>query len=715
MLRKLVVFAAVGLLALGAMGQWVDEIVMTMERSPAAAVAQLEAGAIDMFASSVGDRALFAAVMANPALRAFLGFGSFTDLTLNHGGDKPYFNDGRLNIFGVPAIREAMNWLIDREHIAQEIMGGLAVPKYTYINSAFPDADRYPDLIAEMEELYAYNPAKGEAVITAELTKLGATKVDGRWTYGGEPIVLRFTIRVEDERRLIGDYISDQLEKIGFTIIRHYGTSAELAPLWIRSDPRDGLWDLYTGGWISTVIVRDMGPGFDQFHTPRVLPWPLFSTIAVQTTDPVLWDSTDRLARRDFTSMAERAKLFDTTIRHANAYANIIWLVDRNTFSPARANLYTAADLAGGPHGSHIWAHTLQFQKDGVPQMGGRVRVATPGLFTEPWNPIAGSNWVFDMTPIRATGDAGTFPDTQTGLVWPNQFERAELYIRSGLPVEKNPASDWLTLQFVPSITVPADAWADWDAAAQRFITVGERFPGGVTDARRKSVVYYSKDAFERKLHDGSTLSVGDFIMGIILSFDRAKPESAIFDEAAVAGFNSMMAHLRGVRVITDHPTYPLIIETYSSLFTLDAEIGVSTWFPYYAQGPGFWHVLAVAIMAEANRELAFSATKSRTLGVEWTNLIGGPSLPILAKHLDEMLLTGVIPYAGVLGKFITQGEVAERMGNLFTWYTAKGHMWVGNGPFFLDRFDLVAKNMLLTRFADYAFTGERMQFLVTE
>ncbi len=713
MLRKLIVLAAVGLIAFGAMGQWVDEIVLTQEPSTSAAIAQLAADAIDVYAFAIGDRALFATVLANPDLKSYQNFGSFNDLTMNHSGDQVILPNGDFNPFGDPKIREAMHWLIDREYIAQGIMGGLAVPKYTYINSAFPDAARYPDLIADMEDKYAYNFAKAEQVITERMLAHGATKIGGKWAYQGKVIELRFLIRTEDERKEIGDYISDQLEKVGFSVIRQYGLSRELSPLWISSNPLDGLWHLYTGGWVSTVISRDMGTGFNQFYTDRVLPWPLFASLATATTDPVLYEVTDKLATRNYSSMAEREKLFIEAVTRSNAYANIIWLVDRTGFSPVRANVAVAADLAGGIYGSHIWAHTLQFQVEGEPQVGGRMRVATSTLFIEPWNPIAGSNWVYDMIPIRATADAGTFPDTKTGLVWPNQFEKAEIYIQTGLPCAKDPASDWLTLEFVDAIEVPADAWADWDPVTQTFITVGQKYPDGVTDARRKSVVYYAPETFERKLHDGSKLSIGDFILGIILTFDRAKPESKIYDEAAVAGYKLFMAHFRGVKVITDDPTYPLIIETYSTLFTLDAEIGVSTWFPYYAQGPGFWHVLTLGIMAEENKELAFSSDKSKLLGVEWTNLIDGPSLPILAKYLDQAVLTGYIPYKPTLGKYITPAEAVGRWANLDLWYSTMGHFWVANGPYYLAQFDAVAKNILLKRFPDYSFTGERMQFLV--
>ncbi len=54
---------------------------------------------------------------------AYKSYGSYNELTFNPAG--PVFSGtGKLNPFGVPAIREAMNYLIDRTYIAEEIMGG---------------------------------------------------------------------------------------------------------------------------------------------------------------------------------------------------------------------------------------------------------------------------------------------------------------------------------------------------------------------------------------------------------------------------------------------------------------------------------------------------------------------------------------------------------------------------------------------------------------
>ncbi len=691
-------------------GAWLDEVVLTQEPNTGAAVLKLAAGDIDMYAFSISDRALFAQVAANPDLKAYTSFGSFNDLTMNHSGDKPFFTDGRLNPFGVPAIREAMHWIIDREYIANEIMGGLATGKYSYLNAAFPDgSQRYPDLMADLEDYYAYDFAKGEAIITAEMTKLGATKVGGKWTYQGRPIELRFLIRNEDERLLIGNYISDQLEKLGFTVIRQYGRSAELSPLWIQSNPLEGQWHLYTGGWVTTAVSRDQGTGFNQFYTTRVLPWPLFTTLATATTDPTLDEVCDRLARRDYNSMDERRVLFEQALWLSNKYANIIWLVDRQGFTPVRANTAVAADLAAGVYGSQIWGYTAQFQKDGKPVVGGTMKIATSTLLIEPWNPIAGSNWVYDMFPIRATGENSYITDTQTGLIWPLHFEKATVEVLKGLPVGTTPGHDWCTLKFVDEIKVPADAWIDWDAAAQKFITVGEKHPGGLT-AKRKSTVYYPASLYNVPLHDGTKVTLADFILGIILSFDRGKPESAIYDEAAVSGLRSFLASFRGVKIVSQNP---LVIETYSDVYTLDAELSVSTWWPYYAQGPGFWHALALGIQAEANKELAFSKDKAALLKVEWMDYTKGPSLPILLKYLDEGIATGYVPYAPTMGQYVTADQAKAKYAALKAWYEKMGHLWVATGPFYLDQVFPVEKIIVLKRFEQYPFALDKWQFLV--
>lgn len=50
---------------------------------------------------------------------------------------------------------------------------------------------------------------------------------------------ITFLIRIEDERKLIGDYIASQLEKAGFLVERKYIERAQCRPLMRSTEPRD--------------------------------------------------------------------------------------------------------------------------------------------------------------------------------------------------------------------------------------------------------------------------------------------------------------------------------------------------------------------------------------------------------------------------------------------------------------------------------------------
>ncbi len=570
-------------------------------------------------------------------------------------------------------------------------MGGLATPKYLPITSAFPDYARYIDVVREIEAEYAYNFDKAQEAVTAAMEEMGATlNEDGVWTYNGEPVELTLLIRTEDERKEIGDYFANQLEALGFTVNRHYGTSSELAAFWIWGDPAEGTWHAYTGGWITTAVSRDQGGNFEFFYTPRGIPVPLWMAY---DPSPEFDEVSKRLGNNEFKDMAERDELFRQALQMAPQEAFRVWLVDQKSFSVVRSDISVAYDLAGGVSGAVLWPYTLR-KGD---QEGGSVTWLNAGILGDPWNPVAGSDWIYDMQAIRALSDWGVVSDPFTGLAWPQRIERAEVVAETGTPMAQT--LDWVTLEFQDEIQVPEDAWVDWDATEQRFLSASEVYTQPVT-ARVKSVVYYPEDLYDTvKWHDGSSFDIADILMNLILTFDRAKEESPIYDEAYVPDFESFMSVFKGVRIVSEDP---LVIEWYTDAFALDAELTVTTLWPQYGYGEGPWHMIALGALAEENQELAFSSDKADALEVEWMSYISGPSLDILAKYLDQAAAENYIPYANTLSQYITEDEAAERWANYKAWYEEMGHFWVGAGPFYLDKVFPLEHTVTLKRFEDY-------------
>ncbi|GAB4478361.1 MAG: ABC transporter substrate-binding protein [Anaerolineales bacterium] len=675
-------------------GGWLDEVVFTVVESDSA-IQQIQAGAIDIYTFGLASDKIND--IKNSGLKYVTSYSGYYDILFNPA----VFNDTTvLNPFSNRKIREAMNWLIDRDYINQEIYGGGSLPKYLPITTQLVDYTNVVETARKLEAYYAYNPEKAKEVITAEMEAMGATlNAEGKWEYQGKPVTLIFLIRNDgDGTRLpIGDYVSNQLESIGFTVDRQYKKSSEAAPLWIQSDPKDGLWSLYTAGWISSGLTRDEKSIFQEMYLPSsVQGLPVF---LANQPDPEFQEVGDALAEGNFKTLEERKELFARALELALQDSLQVWIIDQQQYMPMKDNIQVTYDVGSGIEASFMPPYTLRI----ADQEGGQVKVGTNDLFTDPWNPIGGSNWVWDGFVQKFTQSYGFMPDPFTGLQWPLRAEKAEVTVQAGLPVGTN--HDWITLNTAETIQVPEDAWVDWDAANQKFITAGEKFPEGQT-AKVKSVVYYPADLFETvKWHDGSNFSLADIVMAMIMSFDQAKPESAIYDESVVPNYESFLSYFKGVKIVS---TDPLVIETYTDNFYSDAELNVTSWWPYYSYGEASWAAIAVGNLAEAAGELAYTPDKSTQKEVEQTNFVGGPSLEILSKYLDQAIAEQTIPYAPTLGEYLTADEAVARYQNLKAWYEAHGHFWVGTGPYYLDSVGLTEKTAVVKQNPDFPDLADR-------
>lgn len=657
-------------------GGWLDEIDYSVVDAQSATT-QITAGAVDLFSYGLAADKLAEIKAAN--LCYTQSYGTYYDFMYNPA----VFTDAtKLNPFSNRKIREATNWLIDRNYINQEVFAGGALPKFFALTTQLVDYTSVIDVARGLEAYYAYNFDKGKEVIVAEMEAMGATVgADGKFVFGGAPVSLVFLIRNDGDgtRLTMGHYFAQQMEQVGFTIELKEGKSSELSPFWIQSTPSDGTWSLYTAGWGSSGLNRDEKSIFQEMYLPSSAQGiPLFLDNAV---DPKFQQVGDDLANGNFTTLQQRHDLMVEALPLSLQDSLQTWIVDLQTYAPFNCKLQVSADVGAGVETTFMGPYNLRIkgQEGGVVKNG-----STDTFFTDPWNPVDGANWVGSAWLQNATSSRALMPDPYTGLAWPLRAEKADVVIQTGLPVATN--LNWVNLTFEDTITVPADAWVDWDATTQKFITAGEKFPEGVT-AKTKSVIYYPADLFTTvKWHDGSNLSVSDFVMNMIMTFDRSKEASAIYDADTVGNFEAFLSHFKGVQIVS---TDPLVIATWDDNYFADAELDVTGWWPNLGYGENAWETLAVGNLADGAGELAWSTGKADLKEVEWMSFIGGPSLEILAKYLDQAIADVTIPYAPTMSTYLTAEEAAARYAGLKAWYAAKGHFWVGTGPYYLDAVDL--------------------------
>lgn len=125
-------------------------------------------------------------------------------------GDKKYFNP-----FAVRKVRFALQYLVSRAHIAQNIFQGSAGAMFTpwvstetgyeYIK---PVVEAY-DLSEQPDETFALQLIEeGMQEAAQELAKMGyeLKKVDGKWYFEGEPVKIVGIGRTEDERKDVAQY-----------------------------------------------------------------------------------------------------------------------------------------------------------------------------------------------------------------------------------------------------------------------------------------------------------------------------------------------------------------------------------------------------------------------------------------------------------------------------------------------------------------------------
>lgn len=686
-------------------GGWLDEIDISVVAGDSA-ISQLQAGTIDFFSFNLASDAYPAIKEAD--LSSTQSLGGYYGVSLNPAE----FTDAtQLNPFSNRKIREALNWLIDRDYVNQEIYAGGSLPKLLPVTTQLVEYTNLIDTARALESKYAYNVEKAKEVVDAEMPGMGAELgADGKWQFNGAPVSLIFLIRSDGDgtRQPMGDYISNQLENVGFTVDRQYKTSSEVFPIWLGTTAADGQWHMYTAGYISSGLgsLRDESGNIQQsyLNTSIQASEPYISNVS----DPEFQQLGDDLAQGNYSSREERDAMMARALELSLEDSLFVWVIDQQVYAPYNDNVQVSYDLATGPESTNVGPYNLRF----VAQEGGTMRVGTNDLFTQPWNTIGGSNWVWDAAVMRATvmgtsnigGGGGLMADPYTGLAYPQRIASAELTYKDGLPINQN--LDWLTVNVAPQIDVPEDAWVDWDATEQRFITAAEKFPDGLT-ANVKSVVVYPSDLYETvKWHDGSPISAGDFVMSMIQGFDPGKPDSPIYDESLALSIDAGLISFKGYRITS---TNPLTIEAYTDAYVTDAELNITPLWPqspFGLTGENSWPILAISNLAEAAGELAYTQDKADNAEIENTSWVGGPSLEILAKYLDQAASESYIPYEPTLGEFITKEEADQRYANFKKWYEDHGHFWVGTGPYYLDQVFTTEKSLVLknnTEFVDLA------------
>jgi len=156
--------------ALAEKGSYVDSIQFIQYLDESTAIEEVKRGSLDLYYSRVSSELI---QNQDQDLQVFYATGGSFSLLVNPAEGKEF------NPFYYQEVRFALNYLVDRKLIVDELMGGHGIPMVSNYGPFDPD---YLSIVDELEQFhFRYNPELADRMITDRLVSAGAQKIDGKW------------------------------------------------------------------------------------------------------------------------------------------------------------------------------------------------------------------------------------------------------------------------------------------------------------------------------------------------------------------------------------------------------------------------------------------------------------------------------------------------------------------------------------------------------
>ena len=567
----------------------------------------------------------------------------------------------RFNPFQLSTIRFAVNLMVDRDYVVDELLGGYGA------SIVSPFAPHDPDYIRTLEQTESFaivhDPELAHAIVHKAMVNAGGVMEDGIWAVDGEPVSITVFIRNDDPiRNDIGSMLASTLEDTGFVVERTYGNLLDAYDRVYGSDPGMLEWHVYTEGWGGSFSRYD-DVSLAIFYAPWTANMP-------GHTNPEFWnyehDELDRITQAIYNGE------YDDADHRTEMVQNAVFLGMQQSvrlFVASQADTYVVNEQAIGVInrvGAGI-THGLTLTNMQVPS--DHVRVGVRHLSQSSWNPVAGFGDVYssDLAGPTSTPSAISHPDT--GEVIPHAVQRSAA-----------------TAGPDGSLDVPPDAMR-WDPYTQQWAAVGD-------NAKATSVVTLNYTF--SNWHHGQPTDINDVLYvlyfadewGTVTGEDDVTQDSEYTSTTAVG-----LEDLVGIRQV-DADT----MEVYLDYWTFDVDELASSGV-FWVSIP--WEIFYATEQMVIDGKAEFSDTDALAHDVPWLSLLDAADTATIREYLVSFLDEGEAPPAleGMDSEYY-----ADRYRAAISWIDEHGHAFVDNGPFMLKSYDDQAGTAVLEAFRDESY-----------
>ena len=635
-------------------GTYVDEIKFIQYLDENTALEEVKNGNLDMYYYRISSDRLEDSE-SKDKLKVYESTGGYYSILLNPTDEGPF------NPFSIQEIRYAINFLVDRDLIVNELLGGYGTAMFSNYGSFSAEYLRVLDVIETFQ--FKYNPSFAEKVIVDELSVRGAEKIDGVWNYENKPIEITFFIRSDDPvRKAIGEILSSELEEIGFKVNKEFGDLNKAYVLVYGSNPAEQKWSLYTEGWGSSGFTRYDSVTLAQMYSP----W--FSSMP-GNNNPSNWnyenDKLDELTQRiysgEFNDQDERTNIIKDAMKEGVNESVRIFLASKIDQYVVNENVNGVINALGAGVPS-------RFTPINVRTDSGTLDVGVKQIYQAAWNPIGGlgdtySNqiWLSITDPIL------------TG----HPFSGEMMPIRSSWNVETNGINS--------SVQVPNDA-IKWNPDSKKWDEVGD-------EVFAKSKITY--DLKFNQWHHGPEMNMNDIIYSIYFLSEWGSERTEndrTYDSDFSPQASQILNMLKGVQVIDENT-----IEVYTDFWHFDSG-EIASWGSVWSSMP--WEIMAAMEQIVMDGKSSFSRTESITKNINWLSLIIPNDANQVKMQLNIFKENEHIPNA--LKQFNPQNGFQNiRYDSSQEWIDENNHAVISNGPFYLDRYSPDSRTIVIKSF-DY-------------
>ncbi|ABX12514.1 ABC transporter substrate-binding protein [Nitrosopumilus maritimus] len=565
----------------------------------------------------------------------------------------------KFNPFSIKEIRFALNYLVDRKLIVNELMGGYGSPIISYYGPSDPE---YLTILEELERFnFKYNPTLAQEIITSALKEKGAVKIDERWYMDESPIEIRMFIRSDDPvRKSIGEILAIELEKVGFSVKKDFGDLNKAFVVVYGSNPSDLKWSLYTEGWARSAFVRYDSVGLSQMYSPWFSNMPGFNDPSYWNYENVKMDEiTQKIYTGDFQTSEDRSVLIqDAVVEGINESVRI--------FLASKIDQYVVNEKVSGVVNDFGAGVPSRFTPINAQSQNDELVIGVKQIYQGAWNPIMGLTDSYSRHIWGVVSDPGTFKHPFTGETFP---------IRTNWQIETAGPNG--------NLTVPTDAII-WNPVVQQWENI------------KPNTVAKSKIVFDFNFgnwHNGQKIDMNDIMHSLYFTIEwgtQTDENDKTFDAEFTPRAAQNIQTIIGVNQI-DEDT----IEVYVDYWHFD-EGEIADWAVIWNTMP--WEISAAMEKAVQDGKVSFSRSGATSKNVNWLSLIIPNDANLIKEYLQEFRDSNHIPVS--LEKNNSESKYfQERFDSSIKWIEENNHAVISNGPFYLESYAPESRTITISAF----------------